>query len=222
TKFDVAVANVRVNQVYVVGEVSQPGTYQISALGTVMTALYAAGGPTERGNTRQIEVRRAGKLVGTVDLYDYLLHGSTQSDLRLETGDVVYVPIYNTRVQIVGAVPRPAVYDFLPGQTLADAIKTAGGFRPDAALRRVGILRILPDGSRGPGPAPRAMIDVQLGAGGSDSSLHGVVIPPVPLATGDSGWRGPQGSRGCAAPSRSLERAVGHDRAGAPGLYVSI
>lgn len=186
TKFDVAVANVRVNQVYVVGEVSQPGTYQISALGTVMTALYAAGGPTERGNTRQIEVRRAGKLVGTVDLYDYLLHGSTQSDLRLETGDVVYVPVYNTRVQIVGAVPRPAVYDFLPGQTLADAVKTAGGFRPDAALRRVAILRILPDGSRGPGPAPRAMIDVQLGAGGSDSSLHGVLIPPVPLATGDS------------------------------------
>src|SRR5215472_15967373 len=75
TKFDVAVANVRVNQVYVVGEVSQPGTYQISALGTVMTALYAAGGPTERGNPRQIEVRRSGKVVATVDLYDYLLHG---------------------------------------------------------------------------------------------------------------------------------------------------
>lgn len=188
TKFDVAVANVRVNQVYVVGEVTQPGTYQISALGTVMTALYAAGGPTERGNTRQIEVRRAGKLVGTVDLYDYLLRGNTQSDLRLETGDVVYVPIYNTRVQIVGAVPRPAVYDFLPGQTLADAIKTAGGFRPDAALRRVSILRILPDAARGPGPTPRAMIDVQLtpASPGADSALHGVAVPPIPLASGDS------------------------------------
>lgn len=186
TKFDVAVANVRVNQVYVVGEVSQPGTYQISALGTVMTALYAAGGPTEKGNTRQIEVRRGGKLVASVDLYDYLLHGNTQNDVRLETGDVVYVPVYNTRVQIVGAVPRPAVYDFLPSQTLADAIKTAGGFRPDAALRRVSILRILPDGSRGPGPAPRAMIDVQLGGGGSDSTLRGVVIPAVPLMAGDS------------------------------------
>jgi polysaccharide export outer membrane protein len=186
TRFDVAVANVRVNQVYVVGEVTQPGSYQISALGTVMTALYAAGGPTERGNTRQIEVRRAGKLVTNVDLYDYLLHGNTQNDVRLETGDVVYVPVYANRIQIVGAVPRPAVYDFLPGQTLSDAIKTAGGFRPDAALRRVSVLRILPGAARGPGPAPRAMIDVQLTSGGADSALHGVVIPPVPLMTGDS------------------------------------
>lgn len=186
TRFDVAVANVRVNQVYVVGEVSQPGSYQISALGTVMTALYAAGGPTERGNTRQIEVRRAGKLVSNVDLYDYLLHGNTQNDLRLETGDVVYVPVYANRIQVVGAVPRPAMYDFLPGQTLSDAIKTAGGFRPDAALRRVSILRILPGASRGPGPAPRAMIDVQLTAGTTDTALHGVVVPPVPLMTGDS------------------------------------
>jgi protein involved in polysaccharide export with SLBB domain len=188
TRFDVAVANVRVNQVYVVGEVSQPGSYQISALGTVMTALYAAGGPTEKGNTRQVEVRRGGKLETSVDLYDYLLHGNTQNDVRLETGDVVYVPVYGTRVQIVGAVPRPAVYDFLPGQTLADAIRTAGGFRPDAALRRVSILRILPDAARGPGPAPRAMIDVQLasGAPGADSSLHGVMVPSVPLMAGDS------------------------------------
>src|SRR5262249_3502088 len=89
TRFDVAVANVRVNQVYVVGEVSQPGSYQISALGTVTTALYAAGGPTEKGNPRRVEVRRGGKLVASVDLYAYLLHGDTQNDVRLETGDVV-------------------------------------------------------------------------------------------------------------------------------------
>lgn len=186
TRFDIAVANVRVNQVYVVGEVSQPGSYQISALGTVTTALYAAGGPTEKGDMREIEVRRGGKLVAKVDLYDYLLHGNTQNDVRLETGDVVSVPVYGTRVQIVGAVPRPAVYDFLPGQTLADAIRTAGGFRPDAALRRVSILRILPGPSRGPGPAPRALIDVQLTSGSSDSSMHGVVVPPIPLMAGDS------------------------------------
>lgn len=188
TRFDVAVANVRVNQVYVVGEVTQPGSYQISALGTVMTALYAAGGPTERGNTRQVEVRRSGKLVTTVDLYDYLLHGDTQHDVRLETGDVVYVPVYGTRVQVVGAVVRPAVYDVIPGQTLADVIKAAGGFRPDAALRRVSVLRILPDQARGPGPTPRAMIDVQLMPSSSpaDTALRGVIVPAVPLATGDS------------------------------------
>src|SRR3989441_7646044 len=87
TRFDISVANVRANQVYVVGEVSQPGAYQISSLGTVLTALYVAGGVTERANMRAAEVRRLGKLVATLDLYDYLLRGDTRSDVRLETGD---------------------------------------------------------------------------------------------------------------------------------------
>src|SRR5881296_640925 len=86
TKFDISVANVRANQVFVVGEVSQPGAYQISSLGTVLTALYAAGGVTERADMRQVELRRGGKTIATFDLYDYLIHGDTRTDLRLETG----------------------------------------------------------------------------------------------------------------------------------------
>src|SRR5439155_21780568 len=69
TRFDISVANVRANQVYVVGEVGQPGAYQISSLGTVLTALYAAGGVTERANLRSVEVRRSDKPVATLDLY---------------------------------------------------------------------------------------------------------------------------------------------------------
>src|SRR6185295_5929052 len=92
TRFDVSVANVRVNQVYVVGEVAQPGAYQISGLGTSLTALYAAGGVTDRANMRRIEIQRLGNTVATVDLYNYLLRGDTRSDIRLETGDVVFVP----------------------------------------------------------------------------------------------------------------------------------
>ncbi|PYP48872.1 MAG: hypothetical protein DMD45_16840, partial [Gemmatimonadetes bacterium] len=88
TRFDISVANVRANQVYVVGEVAQPGAYQISSLGTVLTALYAAGGLTDRASLRAVDIRRAGKVVATLDLYDYLLRGDTHSDLRLETGDV--------------------------------------------------------------------------------------------------------------------------------------
>src|SRR2546426_270501 len=83
-QFDISVANVRANQVYVVGEVAQPGAYQISSLGTVLTALYASGGVTERANMREIQVQRARKTVATLDLYDYLLHGDTRSDIRLE------------------------------------------------------------------------------------------------------------------------------------------
>ncbi len=104
TRFDISVANVRANQVYVVGEVMQPGAYQISSLGTVLTALYAAGGVTERANTRHIEVRRLGQPVATFDLYDYLIHGDTRSDIRLETGDVVFIGVHGTRVQVSGAV----------------------------------------------------------------------------------------------------------------------
>ncbi|MGH7529358.1 MAG: SLBB domain-containing protein [Gemmatimonadales bacterium] len=209
TRFDLSVANVRANQVYVVGEVSQPGAYQISSLGTVLTALYAAGGVTERANLRRIEVQRASKTVASVDLYDYLLRGHTRNDIRLETGDVVFVPIFDSRVWLTGAVVRPAIYELKPGETLGDLIEVAGGFRPDASLRRIAIHRILPPTERGPGPFARAVVDVQLGvareeravgaAGGAtmgtaSSGTHaspagplaGLTIPTVALLDGDS------------------------------------
>src|SRR5207237_8715153 len=108
-QYDVKVANVRANQVYVVGEVAQHGAYQISSLGTVFTALYAAGGVTERAKLRGVEVQRNGKHIATLDLYDYLLRGDTRADVRLETGDVVFVPIHLSRVHVNGAVVRRAI-----------------------------------------------------------------------------------------------------------------
>src|SRR6266705_1502194 len=119
TRFDISVANVRANQAYVVGEVAQPGAYQISSLGTVLTALYAAGGVTERATLRGVEVRRFGKVVATFDLYDYLLRVDTRHDVRLETGDVVFVPVHGPRAQITGAVRRPAIYELAEGGSLA-------------------------------------------------------------------------------------------------------
>src|SRR6266576_3876272 len=169
TRFDISVANVRANQVYVVGEVTQPGAYQISSLGTALTALYAAGGVTERSNTRRIEVRRADKTVATLDLYDYLLRGDTKSDVRLETGDVVFVPVHGARVQVTGAVVRPAIYEMGPSETLSDLVQDAGGFAADAALKRITIHRILPAAQRGPGVTVRGAVDVAL------STEHGAV-----------------------------------------------
>src|SRR3989475_299518 len=196
TRFDVSVANVRVNQVYVVGEVAQPGAYQISSLGTVFTALYAAGGVTDRANMRAIEIQRARKTVATLDLYDYLLRGDTRNDVRLETGDVVFVPVHGTRVQVTGAVVRPAISELEPTETLASLLRATGGFRADAALKRVSVHRILPVAQRGPGPSPRAVVDVALvpakGSGergavrdGADPA-SGVIIPVVALQDGDS------------------------------------
>jgi len=188
TRFDVTVANVRANQVYVVGEVSQPGAYQISSLGTVFTALYAGGGVTERANMRGVEVRRLGKKVATLDLYDYLLKGDTRNDIRLETGDVVFVPIHGTRVRITGAVVRPAVYEMKSGETLADLLKSSGGFTPDAALERLKVNRILPARDRTMQTTARIAIDVPLqsGAGSRErGAVTGVAIPPFVLEDGD-------------------------------------
>src|SRR5256884_940458 len=165
TRFDISVANVRANQAYVVGEVAQPGAYQISSLGTVLTALYAAGGVTERANLRTVEVRRLGKSIATLDLYDYLLRGDTRNDIRLETGDVVFVAVHGTRVQVTGAVRRPATYELKARETLADLIGAAGGFRPEAARERIKVVRGVPPAQRGTQATARVAVDVPLAAG---------------------------------------------------------
>jgi polysaccharide export outer membrane protein len=205
-KFDVTVSRVRINQIYVIGEVKQPGAYQISALGSALTALYAAGGVTARANLRQIEIRRLNNVVATLDLYDYLLRGDKRGDIRLETGDVVYVPLHGTRVQVTGAVLRPAIYELKEGETLPDLLRAAGGFRANAAVDRLAIHRILPAAERRPGPLPRAALDVTLavanpagdqrgsaspgtaaGSAPADGDpLGGVNLPSLPLDNGDS------------------------------------
>jgi protein involved in polysaccharide export with SLBB domain len=185
THFDVSVTNVRANQVYVTGEVNQPGAYQISSLGTALTALYAAGGITDRADMRQVAIRRQARLVATLDLYDYLLRGDTKGDVRLETGDVVFVPSHGLRAQVTGAVSRPAIYAIRPGESLRDLLLAAGGFRPNAALQRLTIHRFLPPADRHP-PAPsRAAVDVALVSTDS-GGVNGVAVPPVALVDGDS------------------------------------
>jgi polysaccharide biosynthesis/export protein len=180
TKFQVSVGRLRNIQVYVVGDVVRPGAFQISGAGTVLTALYSAGGPTSNGSFRRVEVRRAGKLVDSLDLYDYLLHGLNSSVVRLQTGDVVFVPVHGAFVKLSGEVTRPAVYELRAGETLRQLIDYAGGFGPSAYQARMRINRILPPESRGPSGGARVVVDV--GA----EQLAGGAVPSVPLVPGDS------------------------------------
>jgi protein involved in polysaccharide export with SLBB domain len=180
TRFQISIGRLRNIQVYVVGDVVRPGAYQISASGTVLTALYSAGGPTSNGSFRRVDVRRGDKLVDSLDIYDYLLHGINRSDLRLESGDVVFVPVHGGFVEVAGEVTRPAIYELRPDENLSDLIQFAGGFGPAAYQARVRIHRILPPGSRGPGGSARVVVDV-----GADQ-LAGGVVPAVPMAAGDS------------------------------------
>jgi protein involved in polysaccharide export with SLBB domain len=180
TQFQLSIARLRNIQVYVAGDVVRPGAYQMSSAGTVLTALYSAGGPTSNGSFRRVEVRRGRALVDSLDLYEYLLHGSNPTDIRLQTGDVVFVPVRGALVSVTGRVLRPAIYELRPPETLRDAIEFAGGFDPSAAQARVTIHRILPPDSRG--PTGRARVVISVGA----DQFSGGVSPAVPLAPGDS------------------------------------
>ena len=180
TRFQISVGRIRNIQVFVVGDVVRPGAFQMSGAGTVLTALYAAGGPTSNGSFRRVEVRRGGKLVDSLDLYDYLLQGINRSDVRLENGDVVFVPVHGGFAKLAGEVTRPAIYELRSGETLRDLIEFAGGFGPAASQARVRIHRILPPDTRGPGGRARVVVDV-----GADQ-LAGGVVPAVPVSAGDS------------------------------------
>ena len=148
TRFSLSVANLRSLQVFVVGDVERPGAYRISSSATAFAALYAAGGPTRAGSLRRILIRRAGKVVDTLDAYDYLLRGDASHDVRLETGDVVFVSPHLPRARVLGGVVRPATYEIGPRETVADAIRMAGGAAADADSRRVIVERILPPAER--------------------------------------------------------------------------
>ena len=180
TRFQLSLARLRNIQVYVAGDVVRAGAYQISSAGTVLSALYAAGGPTVNGSFRHVLIKRGRELVDSLDLYDYLIRGDNPTDIRLQTGDVVFVPVHGGFATVTGQVLRPAIYELRPNETLRDAIAFAGGFDPAAALARITIHRILPPESRGSGGRARVVIAV-----GADQ-FSGGVAPAVPMAPGDS------------------------------------
>lgn len=164
THFDVTISRLGTSQVSVLGDVATPGSYRVSKLGTMLSALYAAGGPTQNGNMRAVELRRGGDLVGTLDLYDYLLSGNASHDLRLETGDIVFVRPMGARVRLAGAVVRPATYELKTGETLRDLLRMAGGLRPEADRRRLQIDRVVPPAQRTAAGRDRMLFDVSSAA----------------------------------------------------------
>ena len=180
TQFQVSLAKLRKLQVYVAGDVVRPGAYQVSAAGTVLNALYAAGGPTTNGSFRRIDIRRGNKLVDSVDVYDYLTQGINSTTSRLQTGDVVFVPVHGGFAKVAGKVQRPAIYELRPHETLRDLIRYAGGFDPTAYQARVTIHRVLPPSSRGSGGRARVVIAI-----GGDQFVGGEA-PELPMVPGDS------------------------------------
>jgi protein involved in polysaccharide export with SLBB domain len=139
---DVSISRLRTVRVYVVGEVVQPGAYDISSLSTPLNALFAAGGVTAGGSLRALKHFRGKQLIEQVDAYDLLLHG-VRSDLkRLENGDTLLIPPIGPQATVEGMVRRPAVYELLNETSLAEVLELAGGILPAAALRHIEVQRL--------------------------------------------------------------------------------
>lgn len=138
----VAMGDPRGIRVFVLGEAARPGSYTVSGLGTVTTALFAAGGVKAIGSLRDIQLKRQGAVVRRLDLYDLLLRGDTSNDAKLLPGDVVFIPPVNATVSVDGEVRRPAIYELKGEADVADIVQLAGGLTADADNSRVALVRV--------------------------------------------------------------------------------
>ena len=112
--------------IYLVGAAFKPGAYAVSALSTITNALFASGGPNEVGSLRNIQLKRNGKLVKEFDLYSLLLKGDTSNDVRLQQGDVIFIPLLKATVQVSGSVQRPGKFEIKEGEKISDLYEYAG------------------------------------------------------------------------------------------------
>jgi polysaccharide biosynthesis/export protein len=173
TRFQISLGALRANQVMVTGDVVRPGSYQVSSVAGLFNALYQAGGPTEEGSFRRVEIHRGGRVAHVADLYDFLIRGDGGGDIRLEQNDRIFVPPAGAWARVEGHVRRPAIYELRPGEGLPELLTFAGGLRSDALVRRVQVDRIVPPAERRPGYY-RTLVDIDLGrlaAGAAPVSL---------------------------------------------------
>lgn len=162
---NVSMGDTRSIRVFVLGEAKYPGSYTISGLSTVTSALYAAGGAKRTGSLRNIQVKRNGALVRQFDLYDLLIHGDSTNDTKLLQGDVILIPAVGPTVSIGGEVRRPAIYEVKGESTVADLMQLAGGLTPEADRSNAMLTRI-DEQQR------RVVIPVDLTAGASAEPLR--------------------------------------------------
>ncbi|MGL4613658.1 MAG: SLBB domain-containing protein, partial [Shewanella sp.] len=129
---NITMGELRSIRIFVAGDAYKPGSYTVSSLSTITQALFISGGVNQIGSLRDIQLKRAGKTVGRLDLYDLLLRGDASGDIRLQSGDVVFIPSSGGTVSVMGEVRRPAIYELKNNETMADVIRMASGLNPGA------------------------------------------------------------------------------------------
>lgn len=141
SQIQIAVGETRSIQVQVLGEVLVPGTYTLSSLSSAFNALYSAGGISDIGTLRDIKVYRQGRQIATIDVYDYIINGNSQGDVRLNDNDVIVVGPYDALVDVRGKVKRPMFYEMKNTESLATLLKYTGGFTGDAYKKSLRVIR---------------------------------------------------------------------------------
>ncbi len=142
TNVQITLGNIRSIRVTVIGQAKKPGTYTLSSLSTVFNALYLCGGPSVDGSYRSVELVRDNKVYKTIDLYDFLLHGSMEGNVRLMDQDVVHIPYYKTRITLDGEIKRPGIFETLLGENLQQLMDAAGGFTDSAYRASVKVTQV--------------------------------------------------------------------------------
>ena len=156
-------------QVYVVGEVNAPGTYNVSSLGTVVNSLAIAGGPSKSGSLRTIKILKNGKNIQELDLYDFFLTGDRSRDIRLVNGSTIFVPVIGPVAAVAGEVKRPAVYELKGKTTLKQLLDMAGGITAASYIGRIQIERFEENNAR-------VVLDYEIKDNSTDDKLSSVEI----------------------------------------------
>ena len=141
SEIKLTLGNIRTIQVNLMGEVAVPGTYYLSSLSNLYHALYRAGGVSDLGSLRDIQLVRKGKKVASVDVYDFIMNGKTPDNINLEEGDIIVVPAYARLVEVAGNVKRPMTYELRDGETVESLLDYAGGFSGNAYKENVRVVR---------------------------------------------------------------------------------
>ena len=146
TQVSISMGSLRSMQIFVLGEAFKPGAYTVSSLSTITHALVSSGGVSDIGSLRNIQLKRQGKLIATLDLYDLLLSGDTSKDVRVQAADVIYIPTVGDLVSVEGQVLRPAIYELKGGESVVDLVSLSGDLGPKAFAESSRLERINDDG----------------------------------------------------------------------------
>jgi polysaccharide biosynthesis/export protein len=168
---NVSMGDMRSIRVFVMGEARLPGSYTVSGLASITSALFASGGVKPIGSLRNIQLKRQGTVVRTLDLYDMLIRGDTSADAKLQPGDVIFIPPVGPTVSIDGEVRRPAIYELRGDTDVSGLLQMAGGLSPEADARRTSVTRVDEQ-------YRRVVLDIDLStpAGGSRVLRNGDVL----------------------------------------------